>query len=400
MRDYDEAIRLDPNYAYAYHSRGTAYRKQGDVDRAIRDFGEAIRSDPKYVFAYRARAFAYGAKKDNDRAIRDFDEAIRLDPADVEIYAFRGLARRDRGDRAGAVADFKAVLARPEGANKWAHNTARRELAALENGPVQAPQPQIAAAPQPAPQVAALPPVPLGRRVALVIGNAAYPGAARLANPVNDATDVAAALRRVGFDVIEGKDLTLSGFAEKVAAFRDKAADADVALFYYAGHGMQFDDQNWLLPVDGHARSVFEARRQYISLTEAIAEVESRAGATLVFLDACRNNPLEDELKASFRSLGRGAADTRGLTRVDIKSPQTLVVFSTRANTVAIDGAGRNSPFTEAFLQHLATAGVEIEVLMKRVSATVAQKTNGKQQPERLSRLEREFYFVPVAQNK
>jgi uncharacterized caspase-like protein len=267
-----------------------------------------------------------------------------------------------------------------------AYETARERLAAMTKSvPIAAPAPTPGAEPALS-----------GRRVALVIGNGAYPGRARLANPVNDASDVADALIKVGFEVVKGTDLSLSGFGQTLASFRDKAAGAEVALFYYAGHGMQFDDQNWLLPVDAEAKTLFEARRQFIPLSEAIAEVEARASTTLVFLDSCRDNPLEENLKASFKSQGRGYADTRGLARLDIKSPQTLVVYATRPNTTAADGQDRNSPFTEAFLQHLATPGVEIEALMKRVSATVAAKTRGKQQPERLSRLESEFYFVPA----
>jgi len=127
-----------------------------------------------------------------------------------------------------------------------------------------------------------------------------------------------------------------------------------------------------------------------------MSEVEARAGTTLVFLDSCRDNPLEEVLKASFRQQKHGYADSRGLARPDIKSPQTLIVFATRPNMTAADGSGRNSPFTEAFLQHVTTPGVEIEVLMKRVRQTVAANTKGKQQPERLSRLETEFYFVPA----
>jgi uncharacterized caspase-like protein len=107
-----------------------------------------------------------------------------------------------------------------------------------------------------------------------------------------------------------------------------------------------------------------------------------------------RTNPLDDALTAQLKAQGRGCGDTRGLRPPEIKVPQTLVVFATRPNTTAADGDRRNSPFTEAFLNHVATPGVEIEVLMKRVAASVAAMTGGKLQPERLSRLEQEFYFV------
>jgi tetratricopeptide (TPR) repeat protein len=388
IRDYDQALRLDPRNFSAYNNRGYARLLKRDFDQAVRDFDAAIRISPTFAAALAMRGEAYRQKGELDRALADLDSALRLDPKLIFAYAYRGLLHEARRNAERATADYQVALTLPQSnfIRRLAHETARERLEAL-----------VKTAAQPAaPSQADVASVPSGKRVALVIGNSAYPGGARLANPVNDAEDVADALTKVGFEVVKGRDLSLSGFGETIAAFRQKAAGADVALFYYAGHGMQFDDQNWLLPVDAKAKTLFEARRQFVPLAEAIAEVEARAGTTLVFLDSCRDNPLEEDLKASFKSQGRGYGDTRGLARLDIKSPQTLVVYATRPNTTAADGQGRNSPFTEAFLQHVATPGVEIEVLMKRVSAAVASRTKGKQQPERLSRLESEFYFVPA----
>ena len=216
------------------------------------------------------------------------------------------------------------------------------------------------------------------KRVAMVIGNSAYPGRAGLANPVNDATDVTAALRGIGFEVVPGTDLSLTGFAQIIDAFRDKAKGADVALVYYAGHAMQFEEQNWLMPIDTRVTSTFDVRHYNVALQDMIAEIESGAKTTLVFLDACRDNPLDDELKARLKAQGRGYGDARGLARVEIKAPDTLVVFATRPNSIAADGRGRrNSPFTEAFLENVSAPGIEIEVLMKRVTASVAAKTQG-----------------------
>jgi hypothetical protein len=234
------------------------------------------------------------------------------------------------------------------------------------------------------------------KRVALVIGNSAYPGRAALSNPVNDAADVTSALRGIGFEVVSGTDLALGGFAQVIDSFHAKAKGADVALVYYAGHAMQFDEQNWLMPVDTRLASTFEVRHYNVALQDLISEIEREARTTLVFLDACRDNPLDDALKAKLNIQGRGYGDARGLARIDIKAPDTLVVFATRPNTTASDGKDRrNSPFTEAFLENLSAPGVEIEVLMKRVTASVAAKTQNKQEPERLSRLKSEFYFVP-----
>jgi Flp pilus assembly protein TadD len=393
IADFNAAISLDPTLAYAFNGRGFAYKAKGDHDRAIADFNAAISLDPKLAFAFYGRGLAYEAKGDHDRAVADHSEAIGLDPGYSAAFTNRGLAYEARGDRERARADFAVAVAIPPKYDdgRWAQATARDRLGALAAATVGAPVPasvQVGSAPTPRPTTAE-------RRVALVIGNAAYPGAG-LANPLNDADDVTAALRRVGFDVVEGKDLALDGFSQIVESFRSKAEGADVALLYYAGHGMQFEDQNWLMPVDTRAGSAFDVRHYNVALQDLISDIETHARTTLVFVDACRKNPLDEALKARLRLQGRAYGEARGLARVEIKSPETLVVFATRPNMTAADGDHRNSPFTEAFLKHLPTPGVEVEVLMKRVTRSVEEMTNHKQQPERLSRLEQEFYFVPA----
>jgi TPR repeat protein len=265
--------------------------------------------------------------------------------------------------------------------------------------PVASVTPAIAKPVEPPPPPVETKPVPIPiteKRVALVIGNAAYPGGAALSNPRNDAQDLGSALRKVGFDVVSGTDLTQRAFADTMAQFTSKAEGADVALVYYAGHAMQLDGENWLLPVDVRSDSALNVRLTSLPLQTVVGEVENRVKTTLVFLDACRNNPIEEALKARLRQSKRGFSETRGLARVTVTSPDTLVVFATQPNATAEDGKGRNSPFTEAILENIATPGVEIETLMKRVSAAVGEKTRQKQEPERLSRLKSEFYFVPV----
>ena len=189
---------------------------------------------------------------------------------------------------------------------------------------------------------------PHGRRVALVIGNSAYAGGARLTNPQNDADDVSATLRQLGFDVTEGKDLTLSAFSQLIDAFRTKSDGAEAALFYYAGHAMQFEDHNWLIPIDSRFATPFDVHHYNVDLNDVMSVVEGHAATTLVFLDACRSNPLADEFKSRMVAESRGYGETRGLARLDVRSPQTFVVYATRPNTTAEDGGGRNSPFTAA----------------------------------------------------
>jgi uncharacterized caspase-like protein len=226
------------------------------------------------------------------------------------------------------------------------------------------------------------------RRVALVIGNSTYVGVAPLANPENDSADVAAELVALGFEVILGQNLTVAAFDQKLRDFAAASGSADVALFYYSGHGLQANEQNYLLPVDAQFADLSGMKRQSVALADIVADMQERAKTALVFIDACRDNPLADRLAGTVRSV------SRGLARVDVSGRNTLLVFATGPGKVAEDGDGRNSPFTQAFLKNIGSPGVEIESMMKRVTASVIRSTNGKQEPERLSRLTTDFYFV------
>lgn len=232
------------------------------------------------------------------------------------------------------------------------------------------------------------------RRVALVIGNAAYTDVPALRNSRNDAEDVARALAQLGFDVTSGLDLDGAAFTRAVAAFSRKLDGADVALFYYSGHGVQVNDQNYLIPVDAHVEDEFGLKREGVALADILGEMEGRAKLNLVFLDACRDNPLAERLRRQALAANRSGAIGRGLARIDVAAQDMLLVYATGPGKVASDGTGRNSPFTTALLQHVAEPGVEIESLMKRVTAGVRLATGGMQEPERLSRLSAEFYFA------
>ena len=174
-------------------------------------------------------------------------------------------------------------------------------------------------------------------RVALVVGNADYDeAAAKLRNPVNDATAVAAALRRMGFQVIEGTDLDRDGFFDKIIEFDDAAREAEIALFFYAGHGLQVDGRNYLGPVDMKLERKQDLRRRAIDLVEVLEVM--RGETNLVILDACRNNPLAAELARSL-GLSRAVAVSRGLARVE-STGEMLIAFATAKDDVADDGDG------------------------------------------------------------
>jgi uncharacterized caspase-like protein len=234
------------------------------------------------------------------------------------------------------------------------------------------------------------------RRVAMVVGNADYQRAGKLRNPVNDATDIAASLGALGFEVISAIDRDSREFEEDIETFSKAAQNADVALFYYSGHAMQLGGANYLLPIDFDADTELAVKRQAFNLADIVGQMEASAKVSLVFLDACRNNPLADALHASLGSKGRSAELGRGLARVSGSRPDTMIVFATAPGSIAADGAGRNSPFTQAMLRYLPAPGIEIETMMKRVTSAVAIDTGSRQQPERLSKLTIEFYFSPA----
>jgi uncharacterized caspase-like protein len=188
------------------------------------------------------------------------------------------------------------------------------------------------------------------KRVALIIGNGAYAHAPHLPNPAHDANDVAAALKRVGFDTIVETDLDQAGMQNAAIRFARAARTADVALFYYSGHAIQYDGVNYLLPVDEELNDEADLRRM-ARADEILADLQRAKNLRILVLDSCRNNPLADELKRSI-GLTRGASIGRGLARMD--SPEgTIISYSTQAGQAAVDGTGRNSPYTGAFLKYI-----------------------------------------------
>ena len=222
-------------------------------------------------------------------------------------------------------------------------------------------------------------PAPAAERVALVVGNADYhEAAADLKNPVNDATAMAAALRRLGFEVVSGTNLDEDGFYDQITAFDVAARKAKLALFFYAGHGLQVEGVNYLAPVDLKLRTKQDLRRHAIELS-AVMEV-MRSETNVVILDACRDNPLAGEL-ARAMGLSRTAATSRGLARPKRKAPQMVIAYATAADSVAEDGEGKHSPYTEGLLEHLETPNLSLLEMFARVADSVVKRTDGNQVP-------------------
>jgi uncharacterized caspase-like protein len=214
--------------------------------------------------------------------------------------------------------------------------------------------------------------------VALVIGNGGYRHAAKLANPTNDATDMVQALRGLGFEVVQGRDLDKRAMEDTIREFGRKLDGADVALFFYAGHGMQVNGKNYLIPTDAQLERAGDLSFETVEVGQVLGQMEADQRVNLVFLDACRDNPLT---RSFARALGtRSGSATQGLASIQT-AIGTMIAYATEPDAVALDGQGRNSPFTAALLKHLPTPGLEISAVMKRVRADVVEATRRKQLP-------------------
>jgi uncharacterized caspase-like protein len=235
--------------------------------------------------------------------------------------------------------------------------------------------------------VAAARPAVAERRVALVVGNGAYQNVGRLANAPRDGESMAALLARLDFEVELLRDLGQRDLAQALRRFSRRADGADVALFFYAGHSVQANDVNYLLPVDGNPERAEDLRFDGIDLGQVLGVMQG-ARARLIFLDACRNNPLADRLAARSRGV------SRGLARVDTSDVGTLIAFATSPGATAEDGAGANSPFTQALLEHLATPGLEVRGALTRVRNQVMAATGDRQVPWENSSLRSEIYLA------
>ena len=216
------------------------------------------------------------------------------------------------------------------------------------------------------------------KRVALVIGNGSYKHAAALSNPANDATDMANKLTSLGFDVVRGINLDFDGMRGTLRDYIRKLDGADLALFYYAGHGLQVNGQNYLAPVDARLNTENDLDFEAIPIRVILSAMERNTKTNLVFLDACRDNPLAKNLA---RSMGTRALSVgQGLAKIG-SGVGSLIAFATQPGNVALDGTGRNSPFTAALLEHLGTPGQDVSRDLIAVRRAVLAATNGRQVP-------------------
>lgn len=231
------------------------------------------------------------------------------------------------------------------------------------------------------------------RRVALVIGNGAYQHTTVLANAPNDGRAMAAKLRALDFDVLEGIDLDRRATETLIRDFSRRLDSAEVGLFFYAGHGMQVNGSNYLVPVDAVLETEADLDFETVRLDIILNQLERRPRTNIVLLDACRDNPLARTLSRSMGA-SRSAAVGRGLARID-GGIGTLIAYATEPDNVALDGDGANSPFTTALLQHIDTPGLEVRQMLTRVRQQVIAATDRRQVPWDHSSLTGDFFFRP-----
>ncbi|MGE3627771.1 MAG: tetratricopeptide repeat protein, partial [Hyphomicrobiales bacterium] len=427
IADIEAAIRIAPEEARLYLVRGNLWRETGNLEQALADQNKAItlNKDPNFPDMNSQRGDTHRYLGNYDEALADYDEALRIRPTLVHAIVGRGLVFEKKGDLAAARKEFeRAIATKDVGTTELLsaeeRKTAQARLAALDSG---APQPVIPPAPSktasttsiPTPQLA-LPDVDAsqkgaGIRVALVIGNSAYENASPLSNPQRDAAAIAETLRKVGFETVTlasdaGRDTLVNALRD----FASVAEKADWALVYYAGHGIEVNGINYLIPVDAKLSVDRDVQFEAVPLDQVLASVEQARKLKLVILDACRDNPFVPKMRktpapesrtASVSTAG-GVVGTRsvglGLGRIEDKTAgqATLVVYSAKHGQVALDGEGEHSPFAVAFVQRVATPGVEINKVFRLVRDDVMEATAGRQEPYTYGSLpgKEDFFFV------
>ncbi|SDN99025.1 caspase family protein [Afipia sp. GAS231] len=229
-----------------------------------------------------------------------------------------------------------------------------------------------------------------GKRIGLVIGNSAYRNVPALPNPANDAGDVAAALNRLRFAVTLLTNASFDEMRRGLIALGRDAAGADMAVVYFAGHGMEISGENWLIPVDAELKRDTDAANEAVSLRSVMLQVSDTTSLGLVILDACRNDPFAAKMQ---RSLAQRSTTRGGFGRIEPVG-NVLVAYAARDGTTALDGDGRNSPFTTALLHNIEKPGVEVTFIFRNIRDDVMEATGNEQQPFVYGSLSRKAIYL------
>jgi hypothetical protein len=369
-RWYEKTIALDSAGAA---EKATA--EQAAADKAAAEKVAAEKAAAEKVAAEQAateKAAAEKAAAEQAAADKAAAEKVAAEKAAAEkVAAEQAATEKAAAERAAAQ------VAAKKAAEKVAAEQAAAEKAAAEQAAVRA-----AAA------------KPLGKRVALVIGNGAYVNTTKLPNPPNDASAIADTLKALGFTVVLAIDVDRRGFVKAIREFRNILPDSDDALFFYAGHGLQVNGENYLVPVDAVVEDELSLDSDLI-LANAVLQLMGRESrVSIALLDACRDNPMSRSL-AGKGSASRSLNVARGLALVDSPAAGSIIGYATAPGDTAADGDGEHSPFTAALLKYLPTRGLEVEQMMKRVKADVIKSTNNRQRPWLSSDVSEDVYLAP-----
>jgi hypothetical protein len=332
------------------------------------------------ISAYTHRALAYEAKGDFDRARQDYAAALEGKASDAGSKANQATAKVRLSLLSETVPPARrtaTTTAPPPSASKAA--PASPAGAASPSPPPAAEQRQRAETSR-----------ETGRRVALVIGNGAYARVRALPNPTNDARAMAKSLRDIGFVVTEGTDLDRTAMQATIRDFLRDAARSQVAVVYYAGHGVQIDGRNYLAPIDIQFQAGSGMTEAMMDMDTIMAGLDDQVRTNILILDACRNNPMAPKLASAGPARDIEAGSGLGATL----GAGTLIAFATAPGQVALDGEGANSPFSAALTRHIGTPGLEVQQMLTRVRAEVVAATKGKQVPWSNSSLLGEVYLA------
>lgn len=369
IKAYDEVIKHGGRER-PHSGRGNAYLNLGKYDLALADANQAIRFNAGFVEGYMLRARIHLETAKFPEGIADYGKALSLDPKLLGAFLGRARARELARDYANSLIDFEAALAidQTHGVAIAGRDRIKAKMGTATNTGV-----------------------PQRGRVALVIGNSRYGVIDNLPNAERDARLVSDGLRRSGFENVE---VLINGSRENtlaaLASFNRRAAAAEWAVVYYAGHGVELDGNNYLVPVDVQFANDADIPKESIALDHILNAVAGAGRLRLVILDACRENPLVAQIKGK-----EGSSSGKGLARIEPETG-TLVAFATKHGHLATDGAGQNSPFAESLVRRMNSPGLEINQLFRLVHDDVFAATNKVQQPFTYGQLSaQEFYFKP-----
>lgn len=402
LQDFNAALKLDPKTVPALNGLGGVYSRQKEYEKAIVEFGKSLQISPRNFIALNGRGFSYQSLGDNERALADFNAALSINPKFGRSYVNRGRILMDKGDYAAAIKDFdeanryypKNVAAALNRARAYelsrnpemARSNFEAALTLVPNHPVALAGLERLKAKEGRADADSR---KTAGRVALVIGNSKYAVFDTLANPERDAKLISETLTRSGFDkVYLVQDGAREAMADALKSFSSEASGADWAVVYFAGHGIELDGNNYLVPIDAKYEEDADIPKESVALDQVLNAVSGASRMRLVILDACRENPF-----AAARKTGEATQTGRGLARIEPESG-TLVAFATKHGHLASDGSGANSPFASSLVRRIETPGLEINRLFRLVHDDVYQSTNKKQEPFTYGQLSaQEFYF-------